>query len=57
MDRNDEYNNNTESLALSLDDLALSDVEIDELQNEDALGIPELGATGSLYSCTSYCSL
>ena len=46
----------TESV-LSLDDLTLSDVEIEELQNEDALGIPELGATGSLYSCTSYCSL
>lgn len=49
---------NTETIdVLSLDDLTLSDVQIDELRNEDALGIPELGATGSLYSCTSYCSL
>jgi hypothetical protein len=53
-----EDNNRTNSLeAMSLDDLTLSHVEIEELQNEDALGIPELGATGSLYSCTSYCSL
>lgn len=42
---------------LALDDLTLADVEFEELQNEDALGIPELGATGSIYSCTSYCSL
>jgi hypothetical protein len=53
-----EDHNRTDNLeAMSLDDLTLSHVEIEELQNEDALGIPELGATGSLYSCTSYCSL
>lgn len=46
---NNELNNET----LSLEDLG---VQIDELQNEDALGIPELGATGSVYSCTSHCS-
>lgn len=57
-------NNNHEALnavettdTLTLDDLTLTDVEIDELQSEDALGIPELGATYSIYSCTSMCSL
>jgi hypothetical protein len=52
------HNEETNRLeALSLDDLTLDNVQIEELQNEDALGIPELGATGSLYSCTSHCSV
>lgn len=46
--------NNEQHNTLSLEDLG---VQIDELQNEDALGIPELGATGSVYSCTSHCSV
>jgi hypothetical protein len=39
---------------ISVVDLTLADIEIDELQNEDALGIPELGATASYYGCCSY---
>ena len=54
---NNEFPENNSLEALSLDDLALTGVEIEELQNEDALGIPELGATGSIYSCTSHCSV
>jgi len=42
---------------LSLDDLTLSDVEIEDLQNENTLGIPELGASASVYSCCTFCSL
>jgi len=47
-------NNNDELAVLSLDDLAISEVEIDELRTEDALGIPELGASASYYGCCSY---
>ena len=47
--------NNMDNLdVLSLDDLAISDVEINELRTEDALGIPELGASASYYGCCSY---
>jgi hypothetical protein len=42
--------------ALSLDDLNISMVAIDELQTEEALGIPELGASLSYYGCCSYAS-
>ena len=37
-------------------DLKLSDFEITELQTEDALGIPELGASYCGSSCSACCS-
>lgn len=36
--------------------LLLADLQIDELQRDDALGIPELGASLSYYGCCSYSS-
>jgi hypothetical protein len=37
-------------------DLKLSDIEIMELQTEDALGIPDLGASSAyVLSCSSLC--
>jgi len=43
-------------MALSLDDLDISMVSVDALQTEEALGIPELGASLSYYGCCSYAS-
>jgi hypothetical protein len=38
---------------LSLDDLQISDLDIYGLSREEAMGIPELGATSGTYgSCT-----
>jgi hypothetical protein len=47
-----------ETIELELTDLNLdlSDLEIMELQTEDALGIPDLGASSaSVLSCSSLC--
>jgi hypothetical protein len=40
----------------SVFNLTLDDIRIDELQRDDALGIPELGASASYYGCCSYAS-
>jgi hypothetical protein len=37
-------------------DLKLSDIEITELQTEDAFGIPELGASYSGTCCIACCT-
>ena len=44
---------NADTSALTL---LLSDLQIDDLQRDDALGIPELGASLSYYGCCSYAS-
>ncbi len=46
-------NNAADTSALSL---LLADLQIDDLQRDDALGIPELGASLSYYGCCSYAS-
>jgi hypothetical protein len=43
-----------EAVDLHLDDLEISEVSIEALTTEDSVGIPDLGATNSYYSCT-YC--
>ena len=43
----------TEIPSLSLDDLESLDVTFDELTREDAIGIPELGASYGIYGCCS----
>lgn len=42
-----------DSPKLSLDDLQIADVDIYNLSREEAMGIPEMGATSATYgSCT-----
>lgn len=48
--------NKSEVPSLSINDLEISDVDIHGLTKEDALGIPELGASFGTYGCcTSGC--
>jgi hypothetical protein len=44
---------NEKDQILTANDLRISAIEIEDLQREDALGIPELGASLSLYGCCS----
>jgi Thiopeptide-type bacteriocin precursor len=39
---------------LSLSDLELSDVDVHGLTKEDAMGIPELGASFGTFGCCTY---
>jgi hypothetical protein len=38
---------------LSVDDLEISDVDIYGLDKEEAMGVPEMGASYGTYGCTS----
>jgi hypothetical protein len=49
--------NNSELASLSLADLELSDLDVQGLATEDALGVPELGASCGTYGCCTHCSV
>jgi hypothetical protein len=47
---------NSEVPSLSLEDLELSDIDVQGLATEDALGVPELGASQGTYGCCTHCA-
>ena len=47
---------NNEVTSLSLEDLELSDIDVQGLATEDALGVPELGASAGTYGCCTSCA-
>jgi hypothetical protein len=40
---------------LSLDDLQISDVNIYGMSREEAIGVPEMGASSGTYGCCTCC--
>jgi hypothetical protein len=48
---------NDNAIHLSLDDLSVSDVDIYGLTREEALGVPELGASYGTYGSSTHCSV
>lgn len=42
--------------SLSLEDLELSNIDVHALASEDALGVPELGASSGTYGCCTSCA-
>ena len=49
----DQKTNTAEAPAFSFHDLEISELAIKALTTEDSVGIPELGASASYYSCTT----
>jgi hypothetical protein len=49
----DQKANTAEAPAFSFHDLEISELAIKALTTEDSIGIPELGASASYYSCTT----
>lgn len=41
---------------LSIDDLDIGDVDIYGLTKEEAIGVPELGASYGTFGCCTHCS-
>ncbi len=44
-----------QEIEITLDDLELDDIQVESLSDENAKGLPEMGATSGLVTCCSCC--